>query len=297
MNITKITTLASALLLISACSQYPMRLTQQNYSEKPIIIKENSSDALKLLSAQGAYTARDLTKDEFEDVEDDVEEYKKINQIFETSSDSGIAYAVGSTAIGTSLGLSLDFAGGLGLAGLLSNLGSAGYEGENYSFAWDYSSKHFLMNKNGKIDIELLKATTESVVGDYSALMPDIYKVVITESPGLEKREYKWIPKTDVSYGRFIKFNRNDNSGRKGTVSITFQCPVKGELAGGFCTASFAIRSVNDRYTLANAMREDFMRRLGPDYAVYIPPNTAYKNVPSVLHGDGKIEYLVEKGE
>lgn len=47
-------------------SQHPMRLTQVNHSVSPIVIKDSSSNTLKLLSEQGAYTVRDLTKEEFE---------------------------------------------------------------------------------------------------------------------------------------------------------------------------------------------------------------------------------------
>ncbi len=33
-------------ILISACSQRPMKLTEGNYTVSPIVIKDNSSDAL-----------------------------------------------------------------------------------------------------------------------------------------------------------------------------------------------------------------------------------------------------------
>ena len=281
--------------LIAGCSQKPMRLTQLNNSVSPIVIKENSSDPLRLLYEQGAYTVRDLTKDEFEDVQDDVTEYMKTNQMFESKSDSGLGYAAGSTAVGTGLGLSLEYASGVALLGMLSKIGSAGYEGENYPFAWDYSSKHFLMKKHGDVDIELLGKAAEAVVNKYADQMTDLYKTTVTESKGLVKSDSKWIPETDVSYSAITNFSRSDRARVRGAVLVRFQCPVKGEKAGQFCTANFSIRSVNDRYPLANAMREEFMRTIGDEYAVYIPPNTAYKNVPSVLHGSGRIEYLVEK--
>lgn len=295
MRIVPFIAVVTAVVLISGCSQRPMKLTQVNHSVTPILIKENSSGALKLLHEQGAYTVRDLTKEEFEAVQDDVIEYMRTNEVFESQSGTGVGYAAGSTAVGTGLGLSFEYASGVALLGVLSKIGSAGYEGENYPFAWDYSSKHFLIRKHGDVDIDLLGNTAELVVNKYAAQMTDLYKTTITESKGLVKSDSKWIPETDVSYTAITNFSRSDRARVGGAVLVRFQCPIKGEKTGQFCTATFSIRSSNDRYPLANSMREEFMRTLGEDYAVYIPPNTAYKNVPSILHGSGKIEYLVEK--
>lgn len=295
MRIVPFIAVVTAVVLISGCSQRPMKLTQVNHSATPILIKGNSSDALKLLHEQGAYTVRDLTKEEFEGVQDDVIEYMRTNEVLESQSGTGVGYAAGSTVVGTGLGLSFEYASGVALLGMLSKIGSAGYEGENYPFAWDYSSKHFLMRKHGDVDIDLLGNTAELVVNKYAAQMTDLYKTTITESKGLVKSDSKWIPETDVSYTGITNFSRSDRARVGGAVLVRFQCPIKGKKAGQFCTASFSIRSANDRYPLANSMREEFMRILGEDYAVYIPPNTAYKNVPSILHGSGKIEYLVEK--
>lgn len=282
-------------ILISACSQRPMKLTEGNYTVSPIVIKDNSSDALKFLNSQGAYTVRDLTKAEFASLQKDVAEYSKTHQLYEANSDSGIAYAVGSTAVGTGLGLSLGYASKLSLIGMLSGIGGASYEGENYPFAWDYSSSHFLMRKGGDIDLDVVKQTMDTVVEQYAALMPDIYKATITRSSEVVKVEGKFIPATDIAYTKNIGFKKNDGSGRSGSASIFVQCPIDGEPVHRFCKASFNIRSVNDRYLLNNAMREEFIRKLGPEYALYIPPNTGYKNVPAILYGNGLIEYLVEK--
>lgn len=286
---------AISAVLISACSQRPMKLTEGNYAVSPIVIKENSSDALKFLNSQGAYTVRDLTKGEFASVQKDVVEYSKTHQLYETDSDSGVAFAVGSAAVGTGLGLSLGYASKLSLVGMLSGIGGAGYEGENYPFAWDYSSSHFLMRKDGDVDLNVVKEAMDTVVEQHAALMPDIYKVTITRSSEVVKVDGKYIPATDVGYTKNIGFKRNDGTGRSGSASIFVQCPIDADQDRRFCKASFNIRSVNDRYLLNNAMREEFIRKLGPEYAVYIPPNTGYKNVPAVLYGSGVIEYLVEK--
>lgn len=295
MKLFSLLSVAASVTLIAGCSQRPMLLTNSVSAEKPIVIKEKSSDALRFLHDQGVYTVRDLTKDEFEGVEDDVAEYMKANQVFNSSSDGGVGYSASSVAVGTGLGLSINFASSLSVIGMLSNAGNGGYEGRNYPFAWDFHSSHFLMKKNGSIDIDLLGDTAEKVVNKYAEKMTGLYKTTITKSRGLNKSESKWIPDTDVSYSAVTNFKRSDRARVRGAVVVRFQCPVKGENAGQFCKASFSIRSVNDRYPLANAMREEFMRTLGGDYAVYIPPNTAYYNVPAVLHGDGKVEFLVER--
>lgn len=95
-------------------------------------------------------------------------EYMKTNQMFKSKSDTGIGYTAGSTAVGTGFGLSLEYANGVALLGMLSKTGSAGYEGENYPFDWDYNSKHFLIKKDEDIDIDLLRKTAETVVNKYA---------------------------------------------------------------------------------------------------------------------------------
>lgn len=283
-----------ALMLVAAtmagcASSRPIRLTEGNYKGVPIVVVESSSDGLRLLRDSGAVTVRDMTKEEFSDHESDVAKYNELRSA-RPKPLSGDAYHASVGAVGLAVGLTFKYASGLALVGMLSS----DSEGRNYSFSGDYHSQGFLMSASSEVSQDRVRHAAMQVLAEFAPVISGEYGVtplgeVSTDKIDFPKGRIESVFPSGYGFERVsVKFSSDK---KRASAVIVFGC----HDAGSNCRITFNVRMNNEIMGLTNPMRERFMEILGDSYALYIAPNSSLFNLPSVLYGDGRLEYLVEK--
>lgn len=127
-----------AAIAMVACSSTP-KVGKDSGAGYPIQIQATSSKALIKLNETAITGVRDLSVSEFEGHKGDYEKFLRLSADARSGGNS-TAYAATSAAIGSGLGLALDFAGGLAILGKLA----ADDRPLNYDFADDYRSSYAL---------------------------------------------------------------------------------------------------------------------------------------------------------
>ncbi|MCA6065388.1 hypothetical protein [Thalassolituus marinus] len=275
--------------LAGCASSRPMRLTEGNYKEVPIVVMENSSGGLRLLMENGVVTVRDMTKKEFSEYEGDAAKYNEARSV-RPKSISGAGYHATVGAAGIAAGLTFKYASGLALLGMLSD----DPEDLNYPFSWDYHSDNFLVSTSSSLNADEVRAAAIQTLDEFSSVITDEYGVSPAGAVSVFPLEFpggrvESVFPSDYTFENVSQSFHSD--GKKVSAVILYGCQNNGLN----CRLSFRIRLNNGIVGLTNPMRERFMEILGGSYALYIAPNSALFNLPSVLYGDGRLEYLVEK--
>ena len=278
-----------AATLAGCASSRPMRLTEGNYKKVPIVVTESSSDGLRLLMRSGVVTVRDMTKKEFSEHDDDVAKYNEMRSIRPKSID-GAGYHATVGAVGMAAGLTFKYASGLALIGMFSSAP----DDLNYPFSWDYHSDNFLVSTSSSLDAGEVRAAAVQTLEEFSSVISSEYGVSPTGEVSVFPIEFSGkrvesVFPSDYDFENVSqRFHTNE---KKVSAVILYGC----QNTGLNCRLSFRIRLNNGIVGLTNAVRERFMEILGSSYALYIAPNSLLFNLPSVLYGDGRLEYLVEK--
>lgn len=278
-----------AATLAGCASSRPMRLTEGNYKGVPIVVAESSSDGLRLLRDGGAVTVRDMTKEEFSEYEADVAKYNEMRSA-RPKPLSGAAYHATVGAVGMAAGLTFKYASGLALVGMLSS----DSEGRNYSFSGDYHSQGLLVSTSSGVSQDQVRRAAMQVLSEFAPVISGEYGVSLLGDVSADKIEFtkgrvESVFPSGYEFERAsVKFSSNS---KRASAVIVFGC----QDTGRNCRITFNVRLNNEIMGLTNPMRERFMEILGGSYALYIAPNSSLFNLPSVLYGDGRLEYLVEK--
>lgn len=270
----KNTLICVALLSLFGCASAP-KVGEKNKLSTPIIVKENSSDALRTAEGAGLLGVRDLTKDEFTKYSEDV---TKLDAMSGRSANDLTGVAV-TSGVGLAAGLSLGDLTGIGLLGALARDGRV----DNYDFASDFDSRfQFAWDGSSEEILEVLDVSVDRFVRDVEAA----YGVTS-----------EWSGKSDIRNKDGVTII--SNGGRTKVVvegklvslstGAALLCPDVGQVCEGY----FAFRVLGKMNPLVSRFTEIVSEEAG-SAVLYLPPNREIYQLPAILK-NGKMSYLVEK--
>lgn len=279
------------LVLVAGCAAKPPK-ADSLFVDYDVVLKENSSEGLRLLELAKVKGVRDLTKEEFDKNKDDIE---KMDAIVKPRGDiNRLAYEAGGVGLGLAAGLSTGAV--LGYGALTSLL--ADDRPDNYFFAWDFNSEIKIVNLNGVKHSDLL-ASAHNVANKADDLFGDFFKgdydgdYIVKENikgPNqyLERRGRKYRTYHFEIYYYAEPITRAD----KRTLSIMSFCD-DGNVA---CIMAFSVAHKGKKTVLTTKLAQAFAKDLPDDYSLYLSPHKPFYRLPMIIRGGtGEIEYLVEK--
>ncbi|KZZ46931.1 hypothetical protein A3759_06200 [Thalassolituus sp. HI0120] len=165
-----------AAMAMIACSSTP-RVGDDSGADYPVQIQATSSKALIKLNETGITGVRDLSVSEFEGHKEDYEKFLSLSADARSGGNS-TAYAATSAAIGSGLGLALDFAGGLAILGKLA----ADDRPLNYDFADDYRSSYALYStQNMDAFMKELDQRIPTALENFNRILNELYGIPLDD--------------------------------------------------------------------------------------------------------------------
>ena len=290
-----------SLLVITGCSMTP-RVGDKSGADYPIALKANSSPALTALSKTPIKGVRDLSIDEFEDESVTVKEFEELNEQVESGPISSGAYAVGSAAVGTSLGLAFEYASGMAVLGYLASDDRA----ENYEFSDDFNSEGYIYSSKG----------SEELFDDLVSTIPDAMlsfneKVDAILNVGIDKEIWSHSVKAGTPFK-----GAGDSTYRNSTESIYEAIGIVSNAINGkrvstefyvslHCESNLKIDAVcaiktrfridKNPHPLISLLVKEIAKVMPEGSLMYLPPRKDLNRIPMVYKTDGEPMYLVEK--
>lgn len=289
-----------SLLVITGCSMTP-KVGDKSGADYPITLKANSSPALTALSKTPIKGVRDLSIDEFEDESVTVKEFEELNSEVDNPMSSE-AYALGSVAVGASLGLAFKYASGIGILGYLASDDRA----ENYEFSDDFNSKGYIYSSKGG----------EELFDDLVSTIPDAMlsfneKVDAILNVGIDKEIWSHSVKAGTPFK-----GAGDSTYRNSTESIYESIGIVSNAINGkrvstefyvslHCESNLKIDAVcaiktrfridKNPHPLVSLLVKEIAKVMSEGSLMYLPPRKDLNRIPMVYKTDGEPMYLVEK--
>lgn len=266
-------------------------------ADYPITLKANSSPALTALSKTPIKGVRDLSIDEFEDESVTVKEFEELNSEVDSPMSSE-AYALGSVAVGASLGLAFKYASGIGILGYLASDDRP----ENYEFSGDFNSKGYIYSSKGSEELfDDLVSTIPDAMLSFNRKIDDILDVGVedelfiiklkegesSKKGGVKSKEHVFFGSGSV--GKWINEKRVFTK-----YSLSIICDPKPKRETN-CVVNpqFSINKAN--HPLVSLLVKEIAKVMPEGSLMYLPPRKDLNRIPMVYKTDGEPMYLVEK--
>lgn len=276
------------------------RVGDKSGADYPITLNAKSSEALIALSKTSIKGVRDLSVDEFEDESATVKEFEELNTQVDDPMSSE-AYALGSTAVGASLGLAFKYASGVAVLGYLASDDRP----MNYEFSDDFNSKGYIYSPVGSEALfdEMIKEIPDAMLS-FNKKVDDILDVGISKDPsmvvekaGAVSTSRKGVTQTATIHYFFITNGVSSVSNGKNIstqFSIIFSCPPKVKQdAVCYFRPTFTIDRNN--HPLISLLVKEVAQVMPEGSLMYLPPRKDLNRIPMVYKTDGEPMYLVEK--
>lgn len=277
----KITTLAMALLFLVGCSSNPPKIGIIINKDTPIELSEKSSEAMKILNDFGEVGVRDLTREEFEQHQADIEKFNAL--IGEQQKFNRLAYEAGGIGLGLAAGLS----GGLVLGYAAVTTIFSNDLPDNYDFAWDFNTTPKVYSRSG-VDNSVLLGASKQAVAEL-ALELEFSDKLDGLSFDIQTNESKERGKLSPSLSATAFKKANEHKNKVTALGFCFDTEKKCHYDAGVI--------VSGKSTVLGAILvSKIAANLPDDYYFYLPPNKSLNRLPMLIHGGtGEIEYLAEK--
>jgi hypothetical protein len=281
-------------LLISGCSATP-KVGDMSGATYRVSTLGNSSEALKTIAHTPITGVRDLTLDEFNDIKSDVVSF---NMVAKAGQDKGLdssSYALASTAVGSSLGLSLDYAAGLAILGKLA----ADDRAYNYVFSNDFHSEATVYSKLNSE--EFLTYVTKSIpesMSKFENKMNSLYGIDLVKKPiYVSKKAGDENNKSNKDFYEYvgIAFTSKEKTGRR--ILTQYRMGVYCEPDGkdvSVCKVNASVKIGSKRNTAVSLLVKEFVERLPDGSVLYMPPRKDLYQLPMVYTTNGEPMLLVE---
>lgn len=275
-----------SVIFISACSTTP-RVGDISGADYPIEIKPSSSEALKQLKKVGITGVRDLSVEEFNEIKKDYDQFLSLNQESRGASNS-TTYALASTAVGSGVGLSLGYAGGLALLGKLA----ADERPRNYNFADDYKSESLIYSPMGSEEfMEYLVKKIPVAMSRFEQKMKSSYSIKTPKKPyhasGVveDKNYYTYAGITSVPKGSV-----------KGSTltQYVFTIYCKKAAFNSVCEVESKVKIGTNERPFVSLMIKELANSLPKNSLLYMNPRKDIYQLPSIYKAGGEHMLLVE---
>lgn len=270
-------------LTISGCASSP-KVGDKNNPDYPIVISESSSVALRDLSALGLNGFRDLSISEFEANADDIDKH---GQIINPQFGNG-SYAVATATVGAAAGVALDFVSGAALIGFLGRDDKV----RNYEFSRDLPSEYVIATKDGTPLHEYLKNHYQ-IAADKTISYVEQF---VGKKPG-KISQGEIINKENGSMIYKLFFTRSgviDKVYRNGLFFVSVDC---NSPKASICKLAIHMKVGSKRSSAEPFYVDALAKAVDENLLIYLPPNKEIYQLPAVIYGGGRVEYLVEKSK
>ena len=258
--------------LIAGCASAP-KVGQKSKASYPIVVGEKSSKALRDLHSVGVVGVRDLNAKELRRYQNDQEKFGAASRS-RTGINAG-AYSATTSAAAVAGGMALGSVTGVGLLSAML----ADERPDNYRFALDFSDRYYIASLSG-VDVNLLNSAIRSAVQDVTNFFAQSYSLSSTARDFTRDLSFSmhWLEPNRDRYSIGLEVEPTCASGSINCVFRSFSHLRKGGV----------------RSPIEAALLVDFMSKLPESYFLYIPPNRSIYQLPAVIYGGGRVEYLVE---
>ena len=283
-----------SLLVITGCSTTP-RVGDKSGADYPIALNAKSSETLIALSKTPLKGIRDLSVSEFESESVTVKEFEELNTEVENPLSSE-AYALGSVAVGASLGLAFKYASGVGILGYLASDDRP----MNYDFSDDFNSKGYIYSPKGSDELfdEMIKVIPDAMLS-FNEKVDSVLEIGIDDeikvfSFPADKESSKDGSQTHAFEA--LGTVGNVKNGKKVITQyrISFRCKAYVSLKS---TCTFEPNFTIDRnnHPLVSLLVKEIAQVMPEGSLMYLPPRKDLNRIPMVYKTDGEPMYLVEK--
>lgn len=272
--------------VVSGCSMTP-KVGDRSDADYPIALKSNSSPALIALSKTPIKGVRDLSLDEFEDAEDEVKKFEALDASVNGDPLNPNAYAVGSVAVGASLGLGLDYVSGVALLGRLA----ADNRPENFDFSDDFLSDAFIYSPISTI--KLRDNLNKFVLGAVVKTDTLIESVLPIDRNKDIPAKYSYNESNGIDNHHSFKNSKLSESESKLLISFATSC--KHNISLSLCSVRIKVSIDKKETALISLLIENIAKSLPKGSLIYLPPRKDLNRIPMVYNSDGEVMYLVEQ--
>lgn len=282
-------------IFIAGCSSAAKKLdpswSRVNY---PIVAKVNSSSALLALSETTIKGVRDLSVDEFEDESVTVKDFEELNSQVDSPM-TPEAYAIGSTVVGTSLGLAFKYASGVAVLGYLASSDKP----ENYGFVSEFNEKGYIYSPAGSDNLfESLVEVIPDAMKSFNQKVDSILKIGLEDDIWSFKKTAKEAELKDGSeLNRFVALgsvgNVIDNKKIVSQFRVSLSCqPYLVQRV--LCTLDARFTIDKKEHPLVSLLVKEIAQVMPEGSLMYLPPRKDLNRIPMVYKTDGEPMYLVE---
>ena len=282
-----------SLLVITGCSMTP-RVGDKSGAYYPITLNAKSSEALIALSKTSIKGVRDLSVGEFENESVTVKEFEELNSEIDNPMSSE-AYALGSVAVGASLGLAFKYASGVGVLGYLASDDRP----KNYEFSDDFNSTGYIYSPKGSDTLfgEMVKAIPDAMLS-FNEKVDSIFKIGMEDELHVFPLPASKNSKDDYQTHIFEAFGSvgSVKNGKKIVTQFFIILKCKSKISQS-AICSFQPRFTIDRnnHPLISLLIKEIAQVMPEGSLMYLPPRKDLNRIPMVYKADGKPMYLVEK--
>ena len=282
-------------LFVVGCSTTP-RVGDKSGADYPIALNAKSSEALIALSKTPLKGIRDLSVSEFESESVTVKEFEELNTEVENPLSSE-AYALGSVAVGASLGLAFKYASGVGILGYLASDDRP----MNYDFSDDFNSKGYIYSPKGSDELfdEMIKVIPDAMLS-FNKKVDDILDVgidgelfIIKLKEGESSKKGGKKSKEHLFYGTGSVGNWVGKKRIFTEYSVSIICDPKLNREA-ICVVNPQFSIDKKKHPLISLLVKEIAQVMPEGSLMYLPPRKDLNRIPMVYKTDGEPMYLVE---
>ena len=271
------------------------RVGDKSGADYPIALNAKSSEALIALSKTPLKGIRDLSVSEFESELVTVKEFEELNTEVENPLSSE-AYALGSVAVGASLGLAFKYASGVGILGHLASDDRP----MNYEFSDNFNSTGYIYSPKSSEMLfgEMVKAIPDAMLS-FNEKVDSILGIGIDNEIKVFSFPANKENSKDGSQTHAFEALGTVGSVKHGKKVITqyrisFRCKAYVSLKS---TCTFEPNFTIDRnnHPLVSLLVKEIAQVMPEGSLMYLPPRKDLNRIPMVYKTDGEPMYLVEK--
>jgi hypothetical protein len=287
--------LALTILVVSGCSTAP-RVGDVSGADYPLEFSQASSDALNTLRHTRLRGIRDLNRDEFSVLKDDLAKFHEITQVTPDNRLSSNAFAATSAAVGTSMGLALDYAMGIAILGRLA----ADDREINYDFSGDFNSKTILYSPlSADQFLDQLEVAIPKSMESFNKLINHKYMVDIDQKPIVVRlKAGAKGNNTDKDVYEYVSVVSKKVDGKKIPSMFHFaaMCPPV-SLKGVLCDVYIKFKLNRKENPAVSILAQEIARNLPKDSVLYMPPRKDLYQLPMIYTTSGSPMFLVESNK
>lgn len=279
-------------LFVVGCSTTP-RVGDKSGADYPIALNAKSSEALIALSKTPLKGIRDLSVSEFESESVTVKEFEELNTEVENPLSSE-AYALGSVAVGASLGLAFKYASGVGILGYLASDDRP----MNYDFSDDFNSTGYIYSPKSSEMLfgEMVKAIPDAMLS-FNEKVDFILKVGMEDELNFFPLPASENSKENYQTHIFEAFGTAGSvrNGKKIVTEFYIVLKCKSEVPqGAICSFQPRFRIDRNNHPLVSLLVKEIAQVMPEGSLMYLPPRKDLNRIPMVYKTDGEPMYLVE---